>query len=88
MLESMAAGCVVIGSRTAPVLEVIQDGFNGHLTDFFDPIEMSNKISEVLQNPQQQSEIRRQARQTIQQHYDLKTICLPAQLSLILKSAA
>lgn len=87
MLEAMAAGCVVIGSRTPPVEEVIKDGQNGLLADFFSPDEVANLVDRVLDHPDRMSRIRRAARQTILDHYSL-TDCLQKQVKLIMDVAS
>jgi glycosyltransferase involved in cell wall biosynthesis len=48
LLEAMASGCVVVGSDTAPVKEVIVDGVNGLLVDFFDGEAIAGKVCNVL----------------------------------------
>ena len=83
MLEAMAAGCLVVGSRTAPVEEVIRDGENGLLVDIFSPSEIAQKVIDALAQPAAYRQIRQNARRTIIEKYDLETICLPAQLRLL-----
>jgi len=61
MLESMACGCLVIGSRTAPVEEVIRDNENGLLVDFFDKEEIAGQALKALQKPGQLIELRKAA---------------------------
>ena len=51
--------------------------------DFFDIEDWSRKISRALAKPGEYLDIRRQARRTIVERYDLSTVCLPAQLKLI-----
>ncbi|MGE5638908.1 MAG: glycosyltransferase, partial [Clostridia bacterium] len=81
MLEAMSAGCLVLGSRTAPVEEVIRDGENGLLVDFFDREALAAAIDEAL--GRDLSSLREKARQTVVQRFDLKTVCLPAQQRLV-----
>ena len=82
LLEALSAGCVVIGSDTAPVREVL-DGKNGLLVPFFDIERIAEQIIEVLAHPQRFRSMRAQARQTILDQYDLTRICLPKMMALI-----
>jgi len=82
MLEAMATGTVVIGSRTAPVEEVIEHGRNGLLVDFFSPADLANTVSAVLADRTGSAPLRRAARETVLEKYALP-VCLPRQLALL-----
>ena len=82
-LEAMSAGGLVVGSRTAPVEEIIEDGVNGRLVDFFDTQALAQTVADVLADPQAQRPLRDKARQTVVERYDLKRVCLPQLLGLI-----
>jgi glycosyltransferase involved in cell wall biosynthesis len=83
MLESMATGCLIIGSRTAPVMEFIKDGKNGLLVDLLSSEQIADRVDEVLNQPQHFTELRANARNTILQHYDLAKL-LPQHLEWLL----
>jgi len=85
MLEAMSAGCLVIGSNTGPVTEVIQDGINGWLTDFFDSKLLAKKMAQAIEYRHELQPLRLAARQTIINKYDLHTRCLPQYIELINK---
>ena len=82
VLEAMAAGCVVIGSDTGPVQEVITHGYNGLLVDFFSPQDIAEMTAHALDNRGSMEGIRRNARQTILDRYAFRTV-LPLHLGLI-----
>jgi glycosyltransferase involved in cell wall biosynthesis len=82
-LEAMSAGCLVIGSRTPPVEEVVQHGGNGMLVDFFSPAQIAERAIEALEDRRAHASLRENARQTICDRYDAHAVCLPAQLNLI-----
>lgn len=87
MLEAMSAGCAVIGSATAPVQEVIQDGHDGLLVDFFSPAAIADKIVEVLERGPELQPMREAARWTARSRYSLDR-CLPPQIGLLHAVAA
>jgi glycosyltransferase involved in cell wall biosynthesis len=83
MLEAMAAGCLVVGSRTQPVEEVIHHGGNGLFVDFFSPEQIADRVIEALEDKRAFASLRQNARQSIIERFDLRTICLPAHLRML-----
>lgn len=88
LLEAMSCGCPVIASDTAPVREVVKDGRNGLLVDFFSPAALAETIISVLDDPQRMQALRVQARRDIQQHLDLERQTLPQLLDLVNRLAS
>lgn len=82
MLEAMSAGCVVIASDTAPVREVIEDGRDGILVDFFSPDAIADRVVEALQHKDRMRSIRQAARWTAVSRYALSH-CLPRQAEIL-----
>ncbi|AFY66490.1 glycosyltransferase [Geitlerinema sp. PCC 7407] len=82
MLEAMATGCLVVGSATRPVMEVIQDGDNGLLADFFQPEQIADRVEAALDHPDRMATLRQRARETILERYDLSRL-LPQHLAWI-----
>jgi glycosyltransferase involved in cell wall biosynthesis len=70
-LEAMAMGALVVASDTGPVQEVIRDGENGILTDFFDPQMLAGKLVEALDDPQRFAHLRKAAIATVRDRYGI-----------------
>ncbi|WP_297748730.1 glycosyltransferase [Hydrogenophaga sp.] len=81
LLEAMSVGCCIVASDTAPVREAIASGEHGQLVDFFDVHGLVRQISDLLEDGARRQLLGTQARQRAQERYDLKTVCLPAQLA-------
>lgn len=82
LLEAMSVGCCIVASDTAPVKELIQDSFNGILTDFYNIDLLARKINSVLEEPEKFSNLRISARKTIEDKYELKNL-LKQQIGLL-----
>ncbi len=81
-MEAMSAGCLLVASDTAPVREVMQDGVNALLTDFFSPEQLAARLHEALDNQEKLQHLRDAARQTILDKYSLHKL-IPLHLALI-----
>lgn len=86
LLEAMACGCLVIGSDTPPVREVIRDGVNGLLVPFDDPWLLARRIEEAVRHGHATAPLRRAARETIRTGYDRER-CVDRQLGWIRRLA-
>jgi glycosyltransferase involved in cell wall biosynthesis len=80
LIESMAAGCAIVASDTAPVREAVTDGETGLLVDFFDQTTLVDRVEQVLKDRDLAGSLGRAARAYAQRHYDLRSICLPAHI--------
>lgn len=83
LLEAMSIGCTIVASDTAPVVEAIQHGETGLLVDFFDTDALVQQVSMLLGNPELRNALGKRARVFAQEHYDLKSKCLPAQMEWV-----
>lgn len=82
LIEAMSCGCCIVSSKTAPVEEVIKDGQNGLLVDFYDIETMTNSVEYVLDNQDKIQQLRHNARQTAVDNYALKDL-LPKHIQLL-----
>jgi glycosyltransferase involved in cell wall biosynthesis len=80
--EAMAAGCLLLGSDTAPVREFITEEVNGFLVDIRDPGAIARRAAELLAARAGLGGVRAAARETIAARCALPA-CLAAQEGLI-----
>ena len=74
MLEAMATGCLVIGSDTAPVREVLEDGVNGRLVNALDPDHVARRVSDALASSHESAApLRHHAARTAHSGYSTST---------------
>jgi len=74
MMDALSCGAVVLGSATSPVKEMIRDGENGLLADFFNPEEFAEKAVRVMQDPDEFRPLGRAAEEMIRERYSLEAV--------------
>ncbi len=71
MMQAMATECVILGSATPPVQEVLEHGVNGLLADFYDADALAGEALRVLRDPGQFRPLAAAARQRVLERYEL-----------------
>ena len=69
LLEALASGCAVVASDTAPVREVIRQGENGWLVDFFDGSQIVDAVLKALADPTGLRAIRQAAVASVRERF-------------------
>jgi glycosyltransferase involved in cell wall biosynthesis len=72
LMQAMSCACVVLGSATAPVQEVIEHEEQGLLKDFYDVDGLAEQAVEVLRDPIAYRALGMAARQRILDRYELR----------------
>ncbi len=71
-LEAMACGAAMVGSRTAPVEEVIRHGESGLLVELNDPGQLAAALLQLLHQPQLRARLGEAARRRVAERYGLE----------------
>jgi glycosyltransferase involved in cell wall biosynthesis len=87
MMDALSCGAVVLASDTAPVKEMIRDGENGLLANFFDTDEIAARALDVLRDPAKYRPLGRAAEGNIVREYSLEAV-LPRMLTLYEEAVA
>lgn len=73
LIEAMASGIPVIGTRTGGIPEIIEDGINGYLVEERDVALISNRIIDLINDDAKRERLSKQAQLTAEK-YDYKVI--------------
>lgn len=76
LFQAMSTGAFILGSNTAPVRDLVQDGVNGVLVEPRDLDAMEAVMLEALDNPRKFQPLQEAGRDTILDKYSFE-VCLP-----------
>lgn len=86
LVEALSAGCLVVGSDTAPLRDAIEHGRNGLLVPFFDVALLARTVTAALGHPEQYQWLRQAARASVAHRFERRQ-AIAAQLAAILPPA-
>ncbi|HKB01943.1 MAG TPA: glycosyltransferase, partial [Gemmataceae bacterium] len=81
LLDALACGATVLASDTAPVREMVKNGVNGVLFDFFNVDALAELANQLLDRRDEYKVLGRQAAAIIKEQYSVD-VCLPKMVEL------
>jgi glycosyltransferase involved in cell wall biosynthesis len=81
LLNALACGTTILASDTAPVREMIQNGVNGVLFDFFDADAIAELACQLLDRRDEYRILGQQGTAIIREKYSVD-VCLPKMVEL------
>ena len=81
LMQAMSAGCTILSSATPPVMEMIEHGKHGLLSEFFDVDTLTRHAREVLHDPEAYRHLGVTARDRILEKYE-KSHCIKKMIKL------
>lgn len=81
LLDALACGATVLASDTAPVREMVQNGVNGVLFDFFRPDALAELANQLLDRKDEYRVLGQQGAAIIREKYSVD-VCLPKMVEL------
>jgi glycosyltransferase involved in cell wall biosynthesis len=83
LIEAMACECLILGSDTAQLRDVVINGQNGLLNDFHDVEALTDAMIRAAREPGTFRAMRKAARESVFARFDLETVGLPGWLDEI-----
>ncbi|WP_238368087.1 glycosyltransferase [Mesobacterium pallidum] len=83
LLEAMSAEAAILASDTDPVKEVLTEGENGIMVDFFDRKGLVDRLDALLEDAELRTRLGKKARDYVVENFDLKSVTLPRHLQWV-----
>ena len=69
VLEGMACGLPVVGTRASGLAELVRDGINGYLVDINDVAALAEHLAELIDNPYERQRMGKESRKIAEQEF-------------------
>lgn len=89
LIQAMASECLILASNTAPVQEMLKDGAEGVLVDFYDVDGLTRRALEMLRSPEKYQPLRQAAQaRALREHNRGKCLEATAQFFQLFENRA